>query len=348
MRLVFLGSPAFAVPSVEAVRAAGHEVSLVITQPDRPAGRGQKRTPPPVALYAREHGLPLWQTSSLRGPEAEERLRAVGADAMALAAFAALVPSNILGLTPGGILNVHPSLLPRWRGAAPIQAALLAGETETGVSIIRLVQAMDAGPILLQERVSISPVDDYLTLEPRLAELGAELLVRALAEQPALQPQDDLLATYANRISREDAQIDWAQPAESIWNQVRAYRSWPQAFTVFDGRQLKVLRAWPIGTDPSLGGDVSSQVDSLSAARSSWSESAAKPGSEEIVAVGSTRESLPPGMVTIQEGSPVVATGRGGLRLDEVQLEGKRAQSASEFLRGYPRFVGARLGESVA
>jgi methionyl-tRNA formyltransferase len=306
VRLVFLGSPAFAVPSVEAVQAAGHEVSLVVTQPDRPAGRGRKSTPSPVAVYAREHGLEVWQTSSLKGPEAEERLRAVGADAMALAAFAALVPSNILRLSPGGILNVHPSLLPRWRGAAPIQATLLAGETATGVSIIRLVQAMDAGPILLQERIPIAPADDYLSLEPRLAELGARLLVRALAEHPEPQPQDDTLATYCKRIERDDARIDWSQPAESIWNQIRAYRAWPQAFTTFQGRQLKVLRAWPMA--------------------------------------GSGR----PGSVAVENGAPTVATGSGLLRLNEVQLEGKRAQSGAEFLRGYARLVGAILGESVA
>jgi len=250
----------------------------------------------------------LWQTSSLRGPEAESKLRAVEPDAMALAAFAALVPANILGLTPGGILNVHPSLLPRWRGAAPIQASLLAGETETGVSIIRLVQAMDAGPILLQERLLISPEDDYLSLEPRLAAMGASLLVRALAEQPTPQPQDDTLATYSKRINREDAQIDWSQPAETIWNQVRAYRGWPQAFTTFEGRQLKVLRASP------------------------------HPGERDST----------PGKVDLQDGSPIVTTGHGSLRLDEVQLEGKRAQSGAEFVRGYPRLVGAHLGSSVA
>jgi methionyl-tRNA formyltransferase len=251
--------------------------------------------------------LPLWQTSSLRGPEAEERLRSVGADAMALAAFAALVPANILSLTPGGILNVHPSLLPKWRGAAPIQSALLAGESETGVSIIRLVSALDAGPMLLQERLSISPEDDYLTLEPRLAALGARLLVRALTEHPTAQRQDDALATYSKRISREDAQIDWSEPAEPIWNQVRAYRGWPQAFTTFGGQQLKILRAWPVRGDEAA-----------------------------------------PGTVTLQEGAPVVATGEGLLRLDEVQLEGKRAQSGAEFLRGHPRFVGAVLGPSMA
>ena len=166
---------------------------------------------------------------------------------MALAAFAALVPRNILELTPGGILNVHPSLLPRWRGAAPIQAALLAGDLETGVSIIRLVSALDAGPILLQERAPVGPEDDFVSLEPRLARLGADLLVRALAEKPEPQPQDDGLATFCRRIEREDARIDWGQAAETIWRQVRAYRGRPQAFTFLDGRYLKILRATPLG-----------------------------------------------------------------------------------------------------
>jgi methionyl-tRNA formyltransferase len=174
---------------------------------------------------------------------------------------------------------------------------------------------------LLQERLSISPEDDYLSLEPRLATLGAGLLVRALAEQPTPQFQDDSLATYSKRIAREDAQIDWSQPAESIWNQVRAYRGWPQAFTSFDGQQLKILRAWPLsdGEPPHAEGDSSS---SLASSR--------------------------PGTVVLREGAPNVRTGSGLLRLDEVQLQGKRAQSGAEFLRGYPRLVGARLGESVA
>jgi methionyl-tRNA formyltransferase len=302
VRLIFLGSPSFAVPSLDALREAGHEIGLVVTQPDRPSGRGQKATPPAVAAYAREHALPVWQTSSLKGAEAEGRLREVGAEAMALAAFAALVPGNVLALAPLGILNVHPSLLPRWRGAAPIQYALLAGDRETGVSIIRLVQALDAGTVLLQERTAIAPEDDYVTLEPRLADVGGGLLVRALAEQPAGVAQDDTAATYSRRIEREDARIDWSQPAERIWNQVRAYRAWPQAFTSFGGRQLKILRAWPVA------GEV-----------------------------------LSPGSVGVRESVPVVETGAGLLRLDEVQLEGKRAQSGAEFLRGYASFNGAKL-----
>ena len=302
MRVVFLGSPAFALPSLEALHGAGFDIGLVVTQPDRPAGRGQKTTPPPIAAYAREHELPLWQTSSLRGPEAEARLREARPEGMALAAFAALVPANLLDLTPGGILNVHPSVLPRWRGASPIQGALRAGDSGTGVSIIRLVETLDAGPILLQELVPIAAEDDYSTLEPRLAAIGARLLVRALRERPTPVPQDDSQATYAGRIEREDAHIDWALSTQSIWNVVRAYRGWPQAFTGFDGRVLKVLRAWP--------------------------------------AEGPAEE---PGTVQVSLGVPLVATGDAWLRLDEVQLEGRRAISGSELVRGYPKLAGAKL-----
>jgi methionyl-tRNA formyltransferase len=317
VRLVFLGSPAFALPSLEALDAAGHEVALVVTQPDRPAGRGQKTTPPPVAVYAREHGLPLWQTTSLRGAEAEARLREVQPEAMALAAFAALVPNNVLGIAPRGILNVHPSLLPRWRGAAPIQAALLAGDTETGVSIIRLVAALDAGPMFAQERLAIAPSDDYVSLESHLSAVGARLLVRVLNEWPEAREQDDAAATYCRKIERDDARIDWAQPSEVIWRQVRAYRGWPQAFTLFGDRHLKVLRATPLGGERAHGPDV--------------------PGREEA------SETLEPGMVTLHAGIPVVATGRGALRLDEVQLEGKRAMTGAELARGYPSLNGTKL-----
>lgn len=302
VRVIFLGSPAFALPSVEALHAAGHDIGLVVTQPDRPAGRGQKTTPPPVAAYAREHNLPVWQTSSLRGAEAEAHLREIDAEAMVLAAFAALVPDDVLALAPHGILNVHPSVLPRWRGAAPIQSALLAGDKGTGVSIIRLVHELDAGPILLQELVPIAPEDDYLTLEPRLAAVGARLLLRALDEQPSPRPQDESQATYSPRIGREDARIDWTRSAESIWNQVRAFRGWPQAFTTFEGRQLKILRAWPADGDAAE-----------------------------------------PGLVEASVGVPLVATGAQWLRLDEVQLEGRRAISGAELLRGYPRLAGAKL-----
>jgi methionyl-tRNA formyltransferase len=304
VRLVFLGSPGFALPSLAALRAAGHTIGLVITQPDRPAGRGQKPTPPPVAAYAFAAGLPVWQTPSLGGPDAEARLRDVDADAMVLAAFAALVPRNILALTTHGIYNVHPSLLPRWRGAAPIQAALRAGDAETGVSIMRLVEALDAGPVYRQVRVPIAASDDYLSLEPRLAELGAAELVRVLADHPVPWPQPETGVTFAPRIERADARIDWTRPADVIWGQVRAYRGWPQAFTSFGGQHLKVLAATP-------------------------TEAA---GLDE-----------PPGRVHLRDGQPIVAAGEGALRLDQIQLAGKRPYAGAELARGYPHLDGANL-----
>jgi methionyl-tRNA formyltransferase len=255
-----------------------------------------------VAAYAREHGLPLWQTSSLRGPEADRRLRDANAEVMALAAFAALVPPTVLEMAPRGILNVHPSLLPRWRGASPIQAALLAGDRDTGVTILRLVEALDAGPILMQQVLPIAPEDDYVSLEPRLAAIGARMLLRAIREDPRPVAQDDGAATYCRRIHRDEGRIDWTESAQAIWNKVRAFRGWPQAFTSFAGRQLKILRAWP--------------------------------------ADGPRDE---PGVVHVKGGVPQVATGDSWLRLDEVQLEGKRAITGAELLRGYADFANAKL-----
>jgi methionyl-tRNA formyltransferase len=197
---------------------------------------------------------------------------------------------------------VHPSLLPRWRGAAPIQAALLAGDRETGVSIIRLVQALDAGPILLQSSMPIADSDDYLTLEPRLAQLGADMLVRAFVQPSPGTPQNDADATYCDRIERDDAHIDWSRAAEHIWRQVRAYRGWPQAFSMWDGRLLKILRSSVV---PAIDADQ--------------------------------------GTLRAIDAWPVVSTGDGSLRLEEVVLEGRRPQTGAELLRGYPGLVGAHL-----
>jgi len=306
VRAIFLGTPAFAVPILAALEAAGHDVALVVTQPDRPAGRGRRLAAPPVAELARRDGLPLWQTAGLRGGDAEARLRQARADVMVLAAFAALVPGNLLQLSPAGILNVHPSLLPRWRGASPIQAALLAGEPETGVSIIRLVEALDAGPILAQRRMAISSEDDYLSLGERLSALGAALLLDVLADLErgtvVAREQNDAEAMSCRKIERDDARIDWARPAEEIWRAVRAYRGWPQAFTGWDGRLLKVLRATPLAA-----------------------HAGAAPGT-----VLATSDLL-------------VATGWGTLRLDSVVLAGGRPQTGAALKRGHPGLVGARL-----
>lgn len=309
LKLVFFGTPQFALPSLAALRNAGHEILLVISQPDRPAGRRRQLSPPPVAAYARENDLPLLQTSTLRDPVIADRLRSLQPEAMALAAFAAIVPGPLLDLAPLGILNVHPSLLPRWRGAAPIQSALLAGDAETGVSIIRLVQKMDAGRILLQRAVPISALDDYVSLQDRLARLGAVALVEALTQlrtdQVDGQPQDETAATYARKITREDGRIDWARPADEISRQVRAYRGWPRASTSWNDRHLQVLRATPLQSSPAPDAAPGTVL----------------PGTDHLA----------------------VATGDGALRLDDVIPQGSRAQTGAELLRGHPNLKGARL-----
>ena len=313
MRLVFMGTPEFAVPTLDALLAAGHTVALVLSQPDRPAGRGRQLRPPPVAALARERGLELLQPRGLRSPEIQQRLAAAAPEAIVVAAYARLLPPAVLALPPRGCLNVHPSLLPRHRGPAPIQGALLAGDTLTGTSIILLEERLDAGPILAQEPLPIAPDDDAASLEPRLAAQGARLLVETLprwaAGQVTAEPQDDSLATYAPRIQREDARLDWSLPAVDLWRRVRAYRGWPDAFTSWNGRQLKLL--------------------------------AARPGSPHA-------EPAPPGTVLRSSEErpprPAVATGDGTLVLDTVALEGKRPTDAAEFVRGYPSFVGSVLG----
>jgi methionyl-tRNA formyltransferase len=317
MRVVFMGTPAFAVPTLEALLAAGHEVALVVTQPDQPVGRGRKLMPPPVAQVARARGLPLLQPTSLRRPEVQAELARAAPDVIVVAAYARLLPPAVLALPPLGCLNVHPSPLPRHRGPAPIQGALLAGDTETGTSIILLVEQMDAGPILAQERLPILPEDDATTLEPRLAAQGARLLVETLprwaagAIQP--QPQDEAAATYTRRLTKEDGRLDWRRPAIELARQVRACAGWPGAFTTWRGRLLKVLRATPVAERPPD----------------------ARPGTVFLLT-----ESGGPAV-------PAVAAGEGSLRLDLIELAGRRPTPGAAFLQGYRDFVGSVLGEET-
>jgi methionyl-tRNA formyltransferase len=310
MRIVFMGSPTFALPTLRRVHEAGHDIRLVVSQPDRPVKRSGVPVPPPVAAEAVRLGLSLYQPAALRTPEEQQPLRDARPEAIVVAAYGLLLPRAVLEIPPHGCLNVHPSLLPRWRGASPVQSTLLAGDAETGVTIIRLVRAMDAGPILAQRRVPVLDADDALSLETRLAELGADLLVETLERLAAGpvdgQPQDDALATYCGKLEREQGQIDWRQSAATIGNQVRAFRGRGEAFTRWDGRLLKILSA---------------QVAPVSAG---------PPGQVGAVGQGGRRR-------------PIVATGNGGLELLEVALEGRKPTSGAAFLRGYPAFHGAHL-----
>jgi methionyl-tRNA formyltransferase len=308
-RAVFMGTPEFAVPTLRRLLQA-YQVVGVVTQPDRPAGRGRKLQPPPVKELALAQGLPVLQPRSLRkDPAAVQAIADLEPDVIVVAAYGLILPQSVLDIPPHGCLNIHASLLPKYRGPAPIPAAILAGDGETGVTIMLMDAGMDTGPIIAQRRTPIHPDDTTASLSARLAELGAELLLEVLpgwlSGELTPQPQDDAQATYCGLIRKEDGGIDWTQPAEFIARQVRAYNPWPGAFTFWRGQRLKVLRARP----------VEAPTDS------------------------------PPGTVTLVERLPGVITGEGVLLLEEVQLAGKRAMPADVFIRGHRDFVGSRLGQ---
>ncbi len=310
LRTIFLGTPEFAIPSLRALRDKV-ELVAVVTQPDRPQGRGRKVAPPPVAQVARELGVPVLQPVKLRDPAVVEALRALRPDVIVTVAYGKIIPPQILTLPPLGCINVHPSLLPKYRGASPIQAALANGERETGVTIMYQSEALDAGDIILQRRVPIAPDDTAQTLEARLAEEGAHALVEALVliadGKVPRRPQDESQTTYAGKLTKESGRIDWTQSATALVNFIRAMDPWPSAYTWHRGKLLKICKG------QALEGASASQ----------------------------------PGVVTeARRGEGfVVATGQGSLLVTEVQPEGRRRMTADEYVRGTHLQVGERLGE---
>ncbi len=306
-KLIFMGTPDFAVPVLKAL-IGRYEIVGVVTQPDRRARRGRKLEASPVKVVALAHDLPVLQPPSLRRPDAVAELRALAPDVIVVAAYGQILPAEVLAIPPRGCLNVHASLLPRCRGAAPVSAAILAGDEETGVTIMLMDEGMDTGPILSQATCPISPQDTRESLRARLAQLGADLMMdtlpRWLAGEIEPQPQDHDQATYCCLIAKEDGLIDWSQPAIEICRSCRAYCSWPGIYTYWRGKLLKVLSA-----------------DALP----QWA------GEGE------------PGRVMALDEGLAVATGKGALLLGEVQLAGKRALSAEDFSRGQRDFVGSVL-----
>lgn len=296
MRVVFAGTPEFAVPSLMQLLQSQHDVVAVFTQPDRPAGRGRQLRPSPVKACAIEAGLSVHHPTTLRDLQVQNTLRAMSPDAIVVVAYGLLLPKQILELPTYGCVNVHPSLLPRWRGAAPIQHTLLAGDAETGVAIMQLNTGMDTGPILMMEKAPIKPTDNSATLHDHLATLGANLLVNTLdglqTGRITPQPQATTGITYANKLSKSDAVIDWHLPAQLIFNQVRAFNPWPVSQTTWGDR---ILRVW--------------EAEIIHQA------SAAEPGS----------------IIAATEAGVDVATGDGCLRLLRVQLPGGKQITASEF-----------------
>ena len=313
MRLIVMGTPAFAVPTLERVVAVGHDVRLVVCQPDRPAGRGQRLQAPPVKAAALRLGLSVEQPDTFRDPAAVALLAERAPEAIVVAAYGQILPRAVLEVAPHGCLNVHASLLPRYRGAAPIPWALLRGEVETGVTIIRLVERMDAGPVLLRRKEAIRPEDDAGSLAERLAVLGAEALVEVLAliaaGQAREREQDEGDATYAPKLTAADQMLDWKEPAIALHRRVRALAPKPGAQTTARGRLLKLL-----------GADVREGVPGR------WQ------GDEPGTVVG------------LEPGGILVRAGEGCLLLTRVQPEGKRPMSAADFARGARLDPGARLG----
>ena len=309
MRIVFLGTPDYAVPVLSTLFDNGYEVASVVTQPDRPAGRGRALTPPPVAVWARERGVPVLQPPSLRPPEVAGQIAALAPDAMVVASYGRILPPALLTLAPLGCLNVHPSLLPRHRGPSPVAEAILQGETVTGVSIMQLDEGADTGPVLAQEEVEIAPDETAGELTARLFALGGRLMARTLRQwadgRIEAIPQDESCATQSRKLEKADGKLNFTHSAATLHNQVRAMDPWPGAYTTWNGATLKVLRT--------------TRVEGVS--------EGASPGT----------------VVSLANGSLGVVTADGVLGLLSLQLEGRRATDAESFLRGHVGFLGARL-----
>jgi methionyl-tRNA formyltransferase len=297
VKVIFAGTPEFARQALAAILAAGHEVVLVLTQPDRPSGRGMKLSPSPVKAEAEKHGIPVYQPERLKDPATHDPIREANADVMVVAAYGLILPQTVLDIPKLGCLNIHASLLPRWRGAAPIQRALMAGDAETGITIMLMDEGLDTGPMLLQERVPIGPEDDAGMLHEKLASMGARLILSALdglaSGALTAQPQPSSGVTYAAKLTRDDERLDWRRSAEELARQVRGLSPRPGAWFAINGDRLKVL-----------AGEVIAETF-------------------EVV----------PGVVL--DDRLTIACGHEAFRIARIQRAGRAPMSAKEFLRGY-------------
>ena len=306
-RVVFFGTPAWAVPSLESLVDNGFDVPAVVTNPDRPAGRGYAVQASPVKEIALERGLPVWQPEKARDPQLQQDLAALSPDVCVVVAYGKILLASLLEVPSKGFVNVHFSLLPRYRGAAPVQRAVMDGDEETGVSIMVLTEGMDEGPVLSVRTEPIAPEDTAGSLGERLAVAGASLLSETLEQYLAgsLQPveQDHSAATYAPKLSTDEARIDWGEPAPVIRNKVRGLQPAPGAWTTLDGVRLKLQQVSPAGG-----------------------------------------EDLPAGVLRVQDDTLLAGTGRGNLVIDEAQLAGKRRMPGVEIARGLRLTTDTRLG----
>ena len=317
VRTVFFGTPAFAVPTLERLIESHHDVAAVVTQPDRKRGRGQRLSASPVKQVAEAHGLPVLQPERMKDPAFVTALQALAPDLGVVAAYGKLLPDQLLELPRHGMINVHASLLPKYRGAAPIHRAIMAGEPETGVTIIRLVREMDAGPMLRRASWPIAPDDTSEVVGQNLAGLGADLLIAVVDDLAAgrltAQPQDHEHATFAPRLSRDDGAVDWNRSAADIHNQVRSLHPWPHAFSYLDGARYAILKS-AVAERPESG-----------------------------------RRTQPGEVVEAKKDHLIVAAGGGtALRIHELQPEGKRPLPTRAFLAGYRLRPGAVFGHDPA
>lgn len=314
LKIIFAGTPDFSVPPLQALLDSPHQVVAVYTQPDRPAGRGRKLTPGPVKQLALQHEVPVFQPLSLKDAEARQALRELDADLMVVVAYGLLLPREVLAAPRLGCINIHASLLPRWRGAAPIQRAILAGDKQTGITIMQMDVGLDTGDMLYKKTCDIHDDDTAASLHDRLSRLGAEALMEVL---PAIidgsvepEPQDESLACYAAKLQKAESQLDWSQPAIQLARQVQGFNAWPVAQTVLqrDG-QSQVLRIWNAQAEPAPA-------------------------------------DAPPGTVISCDRQGIrVATGEGVLRLDRIQLPGGKPMAAKDFVNAHD-LSGRRLGQA--
>lgn len=312
LSVLYAGTPDFAVPALEALIKAGYHIAAVLTQPDRPAGRGMKLTPSPIKQLALQHNISVMQPETLRNEQIQEEIQALNVDIMLVAAYGLIIPNVILNMPRLGCFNIHASLLPRWRGAAPIQRALLAGDSHTGVTIMKVVPALDAGDMIVKADIVIGERDTAQTLHDRLAQQGADLLIQVMQKlslngQLQAERQDESLVTYAEKLQKSEALIDWQQSSKKISRQVRAFNPFPVAHSTLLG---EVCRIW-MATDQA---DDCLPLQHL-------------PG--EIISLGDTID---------------VQCGNGILKIETLQMPGGKRLVASDFCRGHTLSVGMRFG----
>ena len=313
MRVIFMGTPEFAIPSLEYLVLNQYQVVAVYTRPDKPAGRGRSVVSPPLKRAALAWKLPVVQPVNLKSAEVVTQLVELHPDVIVVAAFGQILPLSVLDIPGCRCINIHPSLLPRFRGASPVASAILAGDEFTGVSIMLMDRGLDTGPVLARAQIPISAQETTGSLTAKLSLIAAQLLLEVLPRwsrgELTPQPQSEAEVTYSGSISKEDGELDWRLPAVDIWRRVRAFQPWPECYTGWQGRQLKIIEAVPLPAEktPEVG-----QVVALTASL------------EAKAAFG-------------------VSTGEGILGVLKVQLEGKRVMSAAEFLRGQRQFIGAIL-----